>query len=477
MTLDKIVRGVYVFLIAAVVFGITVKVYRTSEFLELRFLVWICILLFLFFVLLIALFLSQQRRRHLLLVGISVTFSIYLVEAILVWWIPFEPFRDAPTWWVAKEKGHSFDKRSKIEVVIDEQRAGRNTSPSLVPDEWIARGALLNKGQRIVPLGGIANQRVVTCNESGEWVFINTDEHGFNNPTGSFESTPIDALLIGDSYTFGECVQQSDTIAGNLRAKNIKAVSLGYGGGGPLYELAVLSEYGPTLHPKYVFWLYFDRNDSLDLQEETGDSNSFLKRYYSDGYTQNLVDWQDEIDMVLRRYVRDVIRDETTMLEAKIESRKEVDVWWINHWIWLHRYENSSPMRFLKLWRLRSVIFGQDLVRTYVEDRQPEIGENLKMTLLMAKRRVAGWGGKLIFVYLSDRARHLKWRSDNWRQRKTVLSMAEDLQLPIIDIAGIWEQHNDPMPFFAHGRGSHYTKEGYLFVANQMVQAINKFDN
>jgi hypothetical protein len=55
--------------------------------------------------------------------------------------------------------------------------------------------------------------------------------------------------------------------------------------------------------------------------------------------------------------------------------------------------------------------------------------------------------------------------------------MAEDLQLPIIDIAGIWEQHNDPMPFFAHGRGSHYTKEGYLFVANQMVQAINGFKN
>jgi hypothetical protein len=99
------------------------------------------------------------------------------------------------------------------------------------------------------------------------------------------------------------------------------------------------------------------------------------------------------------------------------------------------------------------------------------------MTLLMVKRRVAGWGGQLIFVYLSDRARHLKWRSDNWRQRKTVLSMAEDLQLPIIDIAGIWEEHNDPMPFFARGRGSHYTKEGYLFVANQLVEAIKGFRN
>ena len=475
MTLKEIVRGVYVFLITGIVFGIAVKVYRTSEFLELQFLAWICILLLLFFVLLMTLFLSEQWRQHLLLVGISVTFSIYLVEAMLVWWMPFDSLFDAPTWWVAKEEGRSFDKRSKIEVVIDEQRAGRNTFPSVVPDQ--VRGALLNKGQRIVPLGGIANQRVVTCNESGEWVFTNTDEHGFNNPTGSFESTPIDALLIGDSYAFGECVQQSDTIAGNLRAKNIKAVSLGYGGVGPLYELAVLSEYGPMLHPRHVFWLYFDRNDPLDLQEETADKNSFLKRYYTDGYTQHLVDRQDEIDIVLRRYVRNVIRDETTMLEATIESRKELEVWLINHFKWLHRYENSRPMRFVKLWRLRSVIFGQDLVRTYIEDRQPKVGENLKTTLLMAKRRVTGWGGKLIFVYLSDRARHLKWRSDNWRQRKTVLSMAEDLQLPIIDIAGIWEQHNDPMPFFAHGRGSHYTKEGYLFVANQMVQAINGFKN
>ena len=475
--MDKIIRGVYGFLIAAIVFVITVKVYRATGFLELEFLVWICILLFLFFVLLMALFLSQQKRQHLLLVGIAVTFSIYLVEAILVWWMPFDTLFHAPEWWLAKEESRSFDKRSKIEVIIDEHRAGRNTSPSLVPDEWVVRNALLNNEQKIVPLGGIANQRVVTCNESGEWVFINTDEHGFNNPTGSFESTPIDALLIGDSYTFGSCVQQSATIAGNLRAKNIKAVSLGYGGVGPLYELAVLSEYGPILHPRHVFWLYFDRNDPLDLQEETADKNSFLKRYYTDGYTQHLVDRQDEIDIVLRRYVRNIIRDETTMLEATIESRKELEVWLINHFKWLHRYENSRPMRFLKLWRLRSVIFGQDLVRVYIEDQQPKVGENLKTTLLMAKKRVTGWGGKLIFVYLSDRARHLKWRSDNWRQRKTVLSMAEDLQLPIIDIAGIWEQHNDPMPFFAHGRGSHYTKEGYLFVANQMVQAINGFKN
>ena len=55
----------------------------------------------------------------------------------------------------------------------------------------------------------------------------------------------IEYLLVGDSFTQGACVNETDTISGNLR-KMINSggvLNLGYGGNGPLTEYATLREY------------------------------------------------------------------------------------------------------------------------------------------------------------------------------------------------------------------------------------------
>ena len=45
-----------------------------------------------------------------------------------------------------------------------------------------------------------------------------SDRYGFNNPNNEWNKGDIEYLLIGDSFVQGYCVDQKDTISGNLRS-------------------------------------------------------------------------------------------------------------------------------------------------------------------------------------------------------------------------------------------------------------------
>ena len=77
----------------------------------------------------------------------------------------------------------------------------------------------------------------------------------------------IEYILVGDSFTMGQCVNRPNDIASVLRKLSKSSVlNLGYGGNGPLLQYATLREY---LNPKkYVLWLFFEGNDILDLNND-----------------------------------------------------------------------------------------------------------------------------------------------------------------------------------------------------------------
>ena len=54
-------------------------------------------------------------------------------------------------------------------------------------------------------------------NENGYFSIHHTDRYGFNNPDFEWEKNEIEFLLVGDSFTQGACVNETDTISGNLR--------------------------------------------------------------------------------------------------------------------------------------------------------------------------------------------------------------------------------------------------------------------
>ncbi len=56
--------------------------------------------------------------------------------------------------------------------------------------------------------------------------------------------------------------------------------------------------------------------------------------------------------------------------------------------------------------------------------------------------------------------------------RDEVLSMAGRLGLPTIDVAKVFDEHDDPRSLFPFRIYGHYNEEGYKLVADTVLQSI-----
>jgi hypothetical protein len=81
------------------------------------------------------------------------------------------------------------------------------------------------------------------CNESGQFVTYESDEHGFRNPKRLWGSGGIDVVALGDSFTQGYCVPSGREFVGLVRQRYPSTLNLGIAGEGPLLMLATLKEY------------------------------------------------------------------------------------------------------------------------------------------------------------------------------------------------------------------------------------------
>ena len=138
----------------------------------------------------------------------------------------------------------------------------------------------------IFPLSaGISNRTTIQCNENGYYSIYESDKYGFNNPNVEWEKDIIDFVLLGDSFVNGSCVNEQDTISGNLRKLNNEnngVINLGQGGSGPLIQYATLREFFIKKNTKIVLWFYFEGNDLWDLRGEY--ENKILLKYFKKSF-------------------------------------------------------------------------------------------------------------------------------------------------------------------------------------------------
>jgi len=89
--------------------------------------------------------------------------------------------QSATAFWLGDESG--YDGRSPSEVIENLRNSGINAVPypsaGLFGTEGFESG-----GDRVYPLAGISNRTTLMCNESGQWITYESDEHGFHNPLG-----------------------------------------------------------------------------------------------------------------------------------------------------------------------------------------------------------------------------------------------------------------------------------------------------
>lgn len=388
--------------------------------------------------------LPQSAKSNAVLLIISISFCLYLVEGTL-YYINGNIFAaklGKQKEYLARKQGLEFDSRSKLEVI----KQFRNDSIDTYPSYSFNMGTFYNHysnkiGQEVVPIGGIARTNTVLCNESGQWAIYESDEHGFRNPKNLYMQNHVYLMAVGDSFVHGSCVNDDEHIFKYLRNKFGILINLGTANSGPLAELAAFREYIEPLRPKIVLWFYYEGNDIQDLRKEK--QSPLLKKYLDKKFSQNLINKQKIIDSVHRKNFKTALN--------QIESQ-------------------SAFFYIAKLTGIRSLF---EIMHRIDKNISKSDIDALREILELAKTTTTSWGGKLYFVYLPEWKR---FSSTEYRHnsRDKILMLVHDLDLPLIDIYPTFLAHNDPMALFPFRLRGHYNKDGYKLVAETIITSIDK---
>lgn len=406
----------------------------------------------------------------------STLLSVYAAET----WFFFAGVDTRDAHYQARRAGIENDDRHPLQVVADLRHDGHDAYHAMSPVEVWARSPLgvpnaMEKGfveqLSVYPVSGIPQATLVLCNEGGYFPFYDSDEHGFNNPLGLYDGTPVDTVLIGDSFTQGWCVDSSENIAGHLRKFNpiLRVANLGISGHGPLLEFAVLKEYARRLRPARVYWLFFEGNDLKELMLRG--KNPILTRYlYDPGFTQNLAARRDEVSVLLRG-VHDRMYASVADLSRSVNPNRHNMIYWL---------KESRFASFLILRDLREAVYAA-IVRTVSSRRSKQLVPDLERGAALgvledifrsARELVAAWGGELVVVYLPGIQTIVSDELDPQlaQYAKETKAIIERVGLPLIDLSTTFRALDDPLTVLPFQTRNHFNSEGYRIVAEKILE-------
>lgn len=367
-------------------------------------------------------------RVKLALTIVSATATLYTLEVILM-------YKEVATLHRSKSKELGIDTRSWLEVLKNLRQDGLRASLAVWPRVLLTVWA--SEFERLLPLSGISNVATVLCNETGEWVIYESDEHGFNNPKGLYKPGDVDIVAVGDSFIHGFCVRPERNAVGLLRDRFPKTLNLGMGGNGPLANLATFREYVEPLKPKLILWSY-TANTLNRVSAES--ANPFLSGYLKNGYSHGLLSIQPELDRVLTR------------LEPRYERA--------------NRQPRFQTLLLRRLGHRISLAFLESWAEALPSQTQYELLREILVTAIAA---VNSWEGQLYFVYLPG---YESTCGVGDHDHGAVVAIARELQIGVIDLCSVFHSHPDPRFLFPFGRPGHYNEEGYKLVADTILRSI-----
>ena len=328
-------------------------------------------------------------------------------------------------------------------ILNDQSRKGY--VPRILP------GALLPNGlnNSIYPASSISFKNTVMCKEGSGMITYFSDRFGFNN-VDSIWDKQNSAVLIGDSFVHGDCVDQNNTISSNLNKINNpkKFLNLGMGGNGPLLKLLSLREFGFLNKTKNVLWFYFEGNDFIEMEFEK--SSKILNLYLNDiNFTQNL-------------YLKTSFLDkEFLKIHSRNIKKQKFPYTFIRHLKHILLFKNVRGLfKTLNIRKKNNHDF--DIVK---------YSKILKSAQDLAKLNNANF----YFIYLPAFERFSKVNEDHesFLNKNIVIKKMKDDGINVIDISNIvFEKNKDPLQYFPNRQQGHYNEKGYMAIAQQLSKVI-----
>ncbi|MEX2209228.1 MAG: SGNH/GDSL hydrolase family protein [Myxococcota bacterium] len=391
--------------------------------------------------------LAVERRLQLLLLLISTIVSLLAAELYLVALESYRANVEAREIAAAVEEDKrsfaDYDERSTRQFFADQWAQGNPVYPRIYQ---LSSRTLAVDGQSVFPTSNLSDRRIVECFADGRYKVYLSDEYGFANPRGLL-TRDAEIVLVGDSFTAGECVSTDQDIAAQLRQSHPASVSLGIGGAGPLWELANLVEYGLPLRPRTVFWLYYEGNDLADLTWEARVPE--LTRYLASQ------------ESLLRRNKAEVDARVAELQTREIESLREIKP---------TAATDGRPLRaWLQTLKLSNLRRRLGLRRDDSSEEQARI-ETLERVIVRARTLVERQGGRFVLVYVPDYSR---WVGGSVGfDRGLVLEMLRRNDVRVLDLLPALEAHPDVLSLYPHRRMGHFNAAGYAFIAEQLLAEL-----
>lgn len=368
-----------------------------------------------------------------------------------------------------------YDRRTKREVITSLRASGVDAFPSVQPaglleerPDQSLRSPITLAGVEVLPLGGISDKQTVFCNETGQYMIYQSDEHGFHNPKRIWSLSSLDIAAVGDSLTHGGCVPSEKNAVALIRNRYSATLNLGMSHNGPLFVLASIREYLPAFKPRAVIWFHSERSDLADLALDK--RSPLLLRYLRDDTSQGLRAQQDAVDRSLIAYVLDRLNQPT--------RRERAAALGLERGIPAVPRREPSLGRVLRLTELRQALSA--IARDDSSGRAADVPSSedwvlFSQILRKASDTVASWNGRLYFVYLPSYSRYQPVTFEQQRDaHRRVLAIVRELGIPAIeDPVESFAAHENPKSLFARPhRDAHYTEEGYRIIAQSVLEAF-----
>ena len=404
--------------------------------------VFFCSLLFF---LLIILFLSDNIKKYFLIVTFSSIFSLYLHEIMIRSEIFQKKDMSLPK---------NFDQRDSAEIVKELNGQNKKAFHLITPTNFLFSDGITlfneNKKKKIFPLGGVSNVLTPLCNELGEWVVYKSDRFGFNNPDINWDSSKIDFLLIGDSFAHGACARVNHGIRGQIEKKTNKtSLTLGFGGNGPLLAMASYLEFNKLINPDYLIWVYYEHSDLVDLSKEMSYSK-ILKNYFKNNFSQNLTNFQNEIDEELI----DLYNKKIFLSILKLQrTRKNTIDFLINNFF--------SKKKDLLISKQGSELMPITNIKQL---------KNFEDILKRINKEVKKNNQKLLFVYLPSYERYAKKKNVINFYSKEIFEILNKNKILYLDVVEKFDNHKDPISYFPLRKSAHFTEEAYDMITSAIIK-------